>query len=165
MSSNKPIFVLVPGNFLSPSYYANTAKLLESHGFQVRIITLPSTGSMVPLTSNEPDTVAVRQVLEELSNSGIEIIVVAHSYGSVPTCEAVKGFGSQERLRLGKSGGVRSNTPCIGSGMATTRRREPSGHHCKVQDASSVSKIRGEPPLDLLYFQNIWFTLPAPTGC
>lgn len=106
MSSNKPISVLVPGNFLSPSYYANTAKLLESHGFQVRIVTLPSTGSTVPLSSNEPDIIAVRQVLEELSDSGKEIIVVAHSYGSIPSCEAVKGLGSQERLQVGKSGGA-----------------------------------------------------------
>ena len=104
--SSKPTFVLVPGNFLPPSYYASTAKLLESHGFQVRIITLPSTGSTVPLTSNDPDILAVRQVLEELSDAGEEIIAVAHSYGSIPTCEAVKGLGRQERLKLDESSGV-----------------------------------------------------------
>lgn len=96
----------MPGNFLPPSYYDSTAKLLESHGFQTRIVAIPSTGSKLLLTSNEPDIFAVREVLEELSHSGKEIIVVAHSYGSIPTCEAVKGLGNQERLERGKSGGV-----------------------------------------------------------
>ena len=104
--SSKPTFVFVPGNFLPPSYYVGTAKVLESHGFQTRLVTLPSTGSTSPLTSNQPDILAVRKVLEELSDSEKEIIIVAHSYGSIPTCEAVKGFATQERLNLAKSGGV-----------------------------------------------------------
>lgn len=104
--SSKPTFVLVPGNFLPPAYYASTVKLLESHGFQTRLIVIPSTGSKLPLISNEPDVLAICQVLEELSNSGRDIIVVAHSYGSIPTCEAAEGFKHQERLKLGKSGGI-----------------------------------------------------------
>lgn len=105
MSSN-PTFLLVPSSFLPPSYYADTVKLPESRGFPTRLVTLPSTGSKSPLTSNEPDIVAVREVLEGLSDSGKEIIVVAHSDGSIPTCKAVKGLGNQERLKLGKFGGV-----------------------------------------------------------
>lgn len=105
MPSN-PTFVLVPGNFLPPSYYASTAKLLESYGFQSRLVAIPSTGSEFPLTSNESDVAAIREVLEELSNSGQDLIVVAHSYGAIPTCEAVKGLGNKERRELGKSGGV-----------------------------------------------------------
>ena len=107
--SRKPTFVLVPGNFLPPTYYAgdaSTAKHLEYHGFQTRLVTLPSTGSSSPLTSNQPDVIAVRQVLEELTDTGKEIIVVAHSYGSIPACEAVQGLGCEERGRLGKAGGV-----------------------------------------------------------
>ena len=45
-------------------------------------------------------------MLEDLSDSGKEIIAVAHSYGSIPTCEAVEGLGIQQRFELGKSGGV-----------------------------------------------------------
>lgn len=98
--------MLVPGNFLPPAYYANTAKLLESHGFQTRAVSIPSTGSKVPLTSNEPDVRAVREVLEELCESGKDSVVVAHSYGSIPACEAAKGLGTEERLKLAKPGGV-----------------------------------------------------------
>lgn len=58
------------------------------------------------LTSNEPDVLAIRQVLEELSNAERKIIIVAHSYGSIPTCEAAQGFGYQDRLKLGKPSGV-----------------------------------------------------------
>ena len=104
--SGNPTFVFVPGNFLPPSYYAMTAKLLECFDFEVRLVTLPSTGSETPLASNEPDVIAVRKVLEELSDAGRDVIVVAHSYGSIPTCEAACGLEFQERFRAGKSGGV-----------------------------------------------------------
>ena len=104
--SRKPTFVLVPGNFLPPTYYASTASHLESHAFQTRLVTLPSTGSTSPLTSNEPDVLAVRQVLEELTDLGEEIIIVAHSYGGIPACEAIKGLGCGERGKMGKTGGV-----------------------------------------------------------
>ena len=102
----KPTFVLVPGNFFSVKYYATTAELLESHGFHTRLVSIPSTGSKSPLLSNEPDVVAVRAILEELCDSGKDLVVVAHSYGSIPTCEAIKGLENHERLKLGKSGGV-----------------------------------------------------------
>ena len=106
--SSKPIFVLVPGNFLPPTYYSSTAQQLSSHGFETRLVTLPSTGSPHPLPSNEPDVLAVRQVVQELSNAGRKIIIVAHSYGSIPTCEAAQGseYHYQDRLKRGKSGGV-----------------------------------------------------------
>lgn len=98
--SSKPTFIFVPGNFLPPSYYANITKLLETHGFQTRLVTLPSTGSKSPLSSNEPDIDAIQQTIRQLSDSGKEIIVVAHSYGCIPTCEAVKGFAGVARLIL-----------------------------------------------------------------
>ena len=87
-------------------YYLPIARVLESQGFETRLVTIPSTGSRSTLTSNELDVVAVREVLEELSDNGEDIIVVSHSYGSIPTCEASKGFGKQERLGHGRSGGV-----------------------------------------------------------
>ena len=104
--STKPTFVLVPGNFLPPAYYATAVERLESHSFPTKLVTLASTGSSEPLSSNKPDIAAIQIVLEDLVNAGKEVIVVAHSYAGVPACEAVKGLGRQERLGLGKSGGV-----------------------------------------------------------
>ena len=104
--SCKPTFVFVPGNFLPSTYYSGCARLLETHGYPTRVIDIASTGSDTTLASNEPDVAAVRGVIEELSDAGKEIIVVAHSYGAIPACEAVKGLGHQERLKLGMSGGV-----------------------------------------------------------
>ena len=103
--ATKPTFVLVPGNFLPPAYYADVAKLLESHSFPTKLVTLVSTGSKEPLTSNKPDIAAIRKVVEDLINIGREVIIVAHSYAGVPTCEATKGLAKQERLGQGKPGG------------------------------------------------------------
>lgn len=104
--STTPTFLFVPGNFLPPIYYSGVAKVLGSHSFPTQLITLPSTGSNEPLTSNEPDIAAVRTAVEHLSNAGKEIVIVAHSYGAIPACEAVKGLGKQERHKAENSGGV-----------------------------------------------------------
>ena len=104
--SGKPTFVLVPGNFLPSTCYSSLARLLESHGFPTKSMAIPSTGSSTTLASNEPDVAAVRKVIEELSDDGKEIIIVAHSYGAIPACEAVEGLEHQGRLKLGMSGGV-----------------------------------------------------------
>ena len=104
--ASKPTFVLVPGNFLPPAYYSGVVKLLESHSFATRLITLKSTGSNEPLSSNKPDVIAIRETIEHLVEAGKDAIIVAHSYAGVPTCEAVKGLGKRERLALGKTGGV-----------------------------------------------------------
>lgn len=105
MSSN-PAFVLVPGNFLPPSYYASSPNHLELHGFQTHLVTLQGTSSNSPLTSNEPDVAAARKVLEKLCESGNDILVVADSYSSIPTYEAANSLGSEESRELGKSGGI-----------------------------------------------------------
>jgi hypothetical protein len=55
--STKPTFVLLPGNFLPPTYYNTAAKLLETHSFPTKLVNIPSTGSSVLLTVNEPDIV------------------------------------------------------------------------------------------------------------
>ena len=103
--ATKPTFVFVTGNFLPPAYYAAVARLLEFHLFPTKLVTLVSTGSKEPLTSNEPDIAAIKKVVEDLVNIGKEVIIVAHSYAGVPTCEAVKGLAKQERLSQGKPGG------------------------------------------------------------
>ena len=104
--STSPTFVLVPGNFLPPSYYDATVKLLDSRGFPTRQVKIPSTGSPNLLTSNEPDVVAIRNVLQDLADSGTDIVIVAHSYGSIPTCEAAEGLGINPRRELGRSSSV-----------------------------------------------------------
>jgi hypothetical protein len=104
--SAKPTFVLPLGNFLPPTYYNITAKLLESHFFATKLVSIPSTGSSVPLTSNEPDIAVIKTVLEDLVEEEKEIFIVAHSYAITPACEAVKGLGFEERKNQGKSGGV-----------------------------------------------------------
>ena len=97
--------MLLPGNFLPPTYYDTAAKLLESHSSPTKLVSIPSTGSSVPLTSNEPDIDAIRTVLEDLVEAGKETSVT-HSYAITPACEALKGLGLEERTKLGKPGGV-----------------------------------------------------------
>ena len=104
--SIKPTFILVPGNFLPASYFNDLAKRLESRSFPTQLVSIPSTGSSTPLSSNGPDIAAVKAILEPLVNAGKEIVIVGHSYGSIPMCEAAKGIGKQERVGREESGGI-----------------------------------------------------------
>jgi hypothetical protein len=80
--------------------------LLESQSFLTKLVNIPSIGSSVPLTSNEPDISAVKAVLEGLLDEGKKVAIVANSYGINSACEAVKGMGFEERKALGKPGSI-----------------------------------------------------------
>lgn len=53
-----------------------------------------------------PDIAAIRSQLEQAIASGDHVMIVAHSYGSVPANEAIKGLDSQTRRAKGLKGGV-----------------------------------------------------------
>lgn len=95
---------------------------------------------------------------------GRGIILLAHSYNSILTCEAVKGLGHQERLMLGKFGGV-VRLVFIAADYYKKMRAEPSGRNCTIQDGNSMGKVRGELLFDLRYqLSRLRLTLPASTG-
>ena len=64
------------------------------------------TESNKSLLSNEPDVTSTRKIVGERLAARKNIIVVAHSYGCIPTCEAVEGFDKQRRIAPRKSGSI-----------------------------------------------------------
>ncbi|TVY75868.1 hypothetical protein LSUE1_G005114 [Lachnellula suecica] len=124
-SPSKPEFILVPGAWHGPESFAPTTTLLEKAGYVVHGITLaagngaprtspplspnPSTSIQIP-TSNrnpdiqtiQPDVDLIRATLEKVLSTGKNVVMLYHSYGSVPGTEALAPYLSAPKPGYGK---------------------------------------------------------------
>jgi Alpha/beta hydrolase family len=96
--ASKPEFVLVPGAWHSPEAFKPTSDILEKAGFTFHGVPLKSFGASPPLRSFDPDVEVIRDAVNRVLSSGKDIVIIYHSYGSVPGSEAlleyVKGLES-----------------------------------------------------------------------
>jgi pimeloyl-ACP methyl ester carboxylesterase len=104
----KPTIVAVHGAWHSPEGWQPLTKVLQSHGYVVRAVALPSVvdeGTEPPQDPRD-DIVAVRKVVEEVLDGGSNVLVVPHSYGAIPTTSAVRGLDTRSRTAVGKTTSV-----------------------------------------------------------
>ncbi|EGD98236.1 Alpha/beta-hydrolase [Trichophyton interdigitale] len=104
----KPTIAVVPGAWIPEQFYSPYIHTLEKAGFETRYAEYPSLEPQNPLTADcATDAKAVRSILEPLvETEGKDVVLVMHSYGSMPGCAAAKGLSKTERLRSGKLGGI-----------------------------------------------------------
>lgn len=98
---SKPVFVIVPGAWHHPDAFGSVVKQLDAAGYKSVGVTLPSVGAEPQVKGFEPDVEAVRNALQEVLDNGDDVVLVMHSYGSIPACEAIKdvsGKGKIQRL-------------------------------------------------------------------
>ena len=109
-TAKKPVIVLVPGAWHSPIHFSPMTKLLQGAGYTVAGVDLPSvtwsTRNAPPPDSFDDDVQAVRTVILENAERGEDVLVLSHSYGSLPKMTAVKGLDKKTREAEGKKGGV-----------------------------------------------------------
>lgn len=55
------------------------------------------------------DALVLKDVLQQLTDRGADVVVVSHSYGGVVAGNALEGFGAKQRAAAGKKGGVIMN--------------------------------------------------------
>lgn len=95
---SKPTLVLVHGSWHSPLHYDGLIKDLETHGYKVVPVSLPSTQSPgLPPASLTDDTSAVRIAVLSGLDAGNNVVVIAHSYGGTPANNALKGLEVNSR--------------------------------------------------------------------
>jgi hypothetical protein len=107
--ATKPAIVISPGSFCRVSFYAGFISLLHEAGYdRIEVVKLPSLGRRDPLpaATMQDDADAIRAMVEEVSNEGFDILLMAHSYGGVPATESIKGVSKKDRIAQGKPGGV-----------------------------------------------------------
>ena len=102
--SSKPVFVIVPGASQTPAHYGYLQHLLLSQGYGVTSAVLPSVGNTESITAEvDAEYVRSRMLLPVLDVEKHDVILVSHSYSSVPASAAAKGLGKADRAAEGKS--------------------------------------------------------------
>lgn len=102
----KPTVIFVPGAWHGPQAFSAVADTLQSQGFATDFVTLASVGAPTPLADFEPDVALIRAAVEKACDAGQDIMLLMHSYGSIPACSAIEGLEKTTRSATGKAGGV-----------------------------------------------------------
>ncbi|GAB0136171.1 hypothetical protein EsDP_00004483 [Epichloe bromicola] len=93
MPSPSPITVFfVPGAWHSAQSFAPVAQILREEGFRTELIELPSVGPLKHVGSFDPDVDVIRRRVSEAIANGQRVAIVAHSYGGIPACQALRDF-------------------------------------------------------------------------
>ena len=103
----QPTVVFVPGAFHVPAHYEPVIAHLEKLSFPSIVISLPTIGIHATTAGLSDDIQAVRSTLERLIDvENRDVILVPHSYGGNPGCQAVQGLERSKRVKEGNTGGV-----------------------------------------------------------
>ena len=100
-----PAIVLVPGGFQTPWHYEKLLHNLQALGFETHCPQLPTSSGRTDATLSD-DVATIRRELDPLVSAGRRVILVAHSFGGIPTSNATRGYSLRERRAEGLPGGV-----------------------------------------------------------
>lgn len=106
LTATKPTILFVPGAWHKSACYNPVIHALNAQGYETAIAELASVGRVPGLQTWAQDVDNIRKVIASLTSAGKRIVVVAHSYGSLPTGEAIKDFLQRALEAQGKPGGV-----------------------------------------------------------
>ncbi|KAK1143341.1 hypothetical protein N8T08_006868 [Aspergillus melleus] len=93
--SNPPTLIFIPGSWHKPICYDPVIKLLQDqHDLKCTAITLPSTSGDPAATFKDDVDVARAAIVSEISQ-GLNVVIVAHSYGGMVGNSAIRGFAKK----------------------------------------------------------------------
>ncbi|OJD14266.1 hypothetical protein AJ78_05368 [Emergomyces pasteurianus Ep9510] len=141
----KPTIVFVPGGFHTPAIFDPVLPFLHAAGYPTTAVYLPSLGVSPGIPDLSADAKAVRIVASGLAELGREVVIVAHSYGGVPTTEALQGLSKKEREAEGHTGGVIALLFISAHLPAKGQIPVESGKSCSPEEDASPSIIRTVP--------------------
>ena len=106
MSISKPAIVFCHGAWHCPEHYSPLTDRLSAAGYNVTSARLPSVGKDPAVTSFDVDVEEVRAALDKAVDTGVDVLLVVHSYGGCVGGEAAKGFLKEDRKTKGLQGGI-----------------------------------------------------------
>lgn len=144
----KPAVVVVPGSFSRVSVYANFVARLHDDGYdRIEVVPLQSAGKRdpKPAATMEEDAEAIQAAVENVSDEGYDVLLMAHSYGGIPATQSIKGLTKKDRAAQGKPGGIirvlyttaivpalgQDSTSVMGSNMPASIRLYVSSKACQ----------------------------------
>jgi pimeloyl-ACP methyl ester carboxylesterase len=90
--SAPPTLVFIPGSWHKPTCYNEVTNLLQrQHKLKCISISLPSTAGN-PAATFKDDLDAAREAISAETIHGLNVVVIAHSYGGMVGNSAIKGF-------------------------------------------------------------------------
>ena len=89
---SRPTIILVHGSWQSPEIFTFLIPRLEKAGYSVFAPSLPSSGANPPLKNFDEDVKVIRSTVKSVLDTGKDVVIVMHSYGAIPGCEALKGL-------------------------------------------------------------------------
>ncbi|PYH89982.1 alpha/beta-hydrolase [Aspergillus ellipticus CBS 707.79] len=101
-----PTILFVPGAWHSPECLRKVVDRLEGVGSETDPVHLLSTGPAQHLLDFTADVAHIRGHIQRLVNADKNVVVVAQSYGGVPSNEAIEGLAWATRQGNGQDGGV-----------------------------------------------------------
>ncbi|KAH7320710.1 Alpha/beta hydrolase family-domain-containing protein [Stachybotrys elegans] len=105
-----PTLVFIPGSWHKPTCYDKIAKLLqEKHQLKCVYVSLPSTTGNRAATFKD-DLEAARDAISGEIAAGLDVVVIAHSYGGMVGNSAVKGLGRPSEVAPSDSNAEESST-------------------------------------------------------
>lgn len=117
---SQPLIVIVPGGFIKPAAYDDVSKELSHLGHTVLVPSLTVYGDLSNETADSPawKALAEKGCLDDVKmlqshllpafEQGQEVVLVGHSYGTVPACLSIEGQSVAERHARGEKGGVKA---------------------------------------------------------
>jgi len=100
----KPVILLVHGAWNGPDQYAKLTGPLREAGYEVLAPRLATIGDKAAGKTWKDDAALLRETVRPFFEDGREVVVVAHSYGGIPTAHAIEGYEVKE----GKAGGFKA---------------------------------------------------------
>lgn len=98
--------LFVPGAWHSPDCFDAIVQSLEADNYATCKINLPSVDPPTHYLDFAADVTHIRAHIEAAADAGQKVVVVVHSYGSLPSNEAIKGLDITSRQEKGLKGGV-----------------------------------------------------------
>ncbi len=92
MASTKPAIVIVPGAYYEQWHYRHLHAGLESAGYAVTTVSLPSVGGEHPQRDQQADIAAIASAIQQYLSVDKDVVLVMHSYGGIPGGSACKGL-------------------------------------------------------------------------
>ncbi|KAJ6013218.1 hypothetical protein N7540_007809 [Penicillium herquei] len=98
--------IFIPGAWHNPECFDAVIQGLETDGYSTDVVHLPSVDPAIPHSDFSEDVCQIRKQIELAADAGQRVVVVVHSYGGVPGCEAIRGLDWEARQLKGQPGGV-----------------------------------------------------------
>jgi hypothetical protein len=149
---SKPSILFIPGSFSIPEFYDPVLDAVRSKGYEIKGLHKPSAGLKTGPREGTPptmydDAAYIASEASKLADEGKDVILVAHSYGGVPTTESTKGLSKKERQEQGKKGGIvglgylTALVPAVGTSAAGLLANVPDDQKLDVKMDVRVPSI------------------------